>query len=245
MAKKAIGYVRVSTKGQEDGYGREVQEEAIRNYAAEHGYKLIEIRYETESGAKERDVLNDICYDNDGVYSAVIVFKSDRVARDMKLYFYYLYLLERRNIELISVEEDFGGDAVLANVYRAMMLFVAEQERKNIDIRTGKGRINKARYGAYSGGKPPYGYKAEKKMLAINEAERDVVVYIFAMAERGASMGKIAKVLNENGFRKRNGSEWDRSQINAILKNERFYRGYYKYGELEEMKGLHQPILED
>lgn len=82
-------------------------------------------------------------------------------------------------------------------------------------------------------------------MLAINEAERDVVVYIFAMAERGASMGKIAKVLNENGFRKRNGSEWDRSQINAILKNERFYRGYYKYGELEEMKGLHQPILED
>lgn len=130
MAKKAIGYVRVSTKGQEDGYGREVQEEAIRNYAAEHGYKLIEIRYETESGAKERDVLNDICYDNDGVYSAVIVFKSDRVARDMKLYFYYLYLLERRNIELISVEEDFGGDAVLANVYRAMMLFVAEQERK-------------------------------------------------------------------------------------------------------------------
>lgn len=38
----------------------------------------------------------------------VIVAKSDRVARYIKLYFYYKQLLYQKDIELVSVSEDFG-----------------------------------------------------------------------------------------------------------------------------------------
>ena len=53
---------------------------------------------------------NKILYDEDisnPPFEAVIAFKSDRVARDTKLYFYYLYVLEKRNIKLLSTQEVF------------------------------------------------------------------------------------------------------------------------------------------
>ena len=78
--------------------------------------------------------MNQILYDNEVCnppVEAVIAYKSDRIARDIKLYFYFLFVLEKRGIKLLSVKEQFDDDPYgLSSVYRALMLFVAEQERK-------------------------------------------------------------------------------------------------------------------
>ena len=63
----------------------------------------------------------------------------------------------------------------MANIYRALLLFVAEQERKNIALRTSKGRSVKARCGGYSGGRTPYGYKVVNGVLTINPEEEPIV----------------------------------------------------------------------
>ena len=80
----------------------------------------------------------------------MIVFKNDRIARDTKLYFYYFYTLEKRNVKLLSTEEHFSEGDDFANIYRSLLMFVAEQERKNIALRTGRGRSLKAQCGGYS-----------------------------------------------------------------------------------------------
>lgn len=249
--KNAIGYIRISTEqqGEEDKYGIEAQKQAILLYANENGYNIVDWKQDTISGAKDnRQALDEILYgDNisNPPYEAVIVFKNDRLARDTKLYFYYLYTLEKKRIKLLCVEENFPeGD--FANIYRALLMFVAEQERKNIALRTGKGRSIKAKCGGYSGGRCPYGYKVENGVLIINEEERSLVEYVFQKNKEGMPMLTIAESLNDSGFRTRKGTKFQATSVRSILNNEQFYKGMYKYGkDMTWVKGVHEPILKD
>lgn len=248
--KGAIGYVRVSTKQQsgEDKFGIEGQKRAIERYAKEHGYQIIDWKEDKLSGVSdERPAMNEILYGNkvsNPPVEAVIVFKNDRVARDTKLYFYYLYVLEKKGIKLLAVEETFDEGDELANVYRALMQFVAEQERKNITLRTGRGRAIKANYGGYSGGRYPYGYKVVDHKLVINEDERPIVEAVFAQHDLGLPMLSIAAYLNKLGYKTRTGGQFYASSVKSILANQPFYEGKYKYGDMQEwVAGEHEPIL--
>lgn len=122
--KAAIGYIRVSTEEQslDDKFGIDVQRNAILEYANEHDYEIVDWCTDTISGAKDnRPELNKILYQSDVLprHEAVIVFKNDRVARDTKLYFYYFYTLEKRNVKLLSTEEHFSEGDDFANIYRS------------------------------------------------------------------------------------------------------------------------------
>ncbi len=251
--KNAVGYVRVSTEGQaeDDKYGVEAQRDRIREYAEVHGYVIVKWYQDEISGVKDdRPEWDKILYGESVTnppFEAVIAFKSDRIARDTKLYFYYLYTLEKKNIKLISTQEDFQEGSEFANIYRALMLFVAEQERKNIALRTGNGKRVKAAAGGYSGGRTPYGYSADGGKLIINEEEAAVVRLIFEMRERPAL--RIAEWLNDNGYQSRSGGHFYASGIKSILENEPTYRGMYRYGRGKEnrdvpwVKGVHEAIL--
>ena len=247
--KRAIGYIRISTKQQDadDRYGIDIQRKEILSYADEHGYAIVDWKIDKVSGKKDdRPGLNEILYGdvNNPPIEAVIVFKNDRLARDTKLYFYYLYTLERRNIKLLATEEEFSEGNDLANVYRALMQFVAEQERKNIALRTGKGRSLKAACGGYSGGRRPYGYKVENKRLIIDEEERPIVETVFKARDRGMSMVEIADLLNALGYCTRSRTTFQPAGVNSILKNRPFYEGMYKYGkDMNWVPGVHEPIL--
>lgn len=249
MLKNAIGYVRVSTEAQasDEKFGIDVQKAAILKYADENGYAIQEWKVDEMSGAKDdRPALNEILYGDETTnppFEAVIVFKNDRLARDTKLYFYYLYVLEKKNIKLLSTCEQFSEGNDFANIYRALLQFVAEQERKNITMRTSRGRNTKAEKGGYSGGRIAYGYRVENGVLVINEVERPIVQYVFRRNAEGAAMLNIADELYEMGYRTRKGTLFHASSIKSILSNRPFYEGMYKYGNGEWVKGVHEPIL--
>ena len=248
--KKAIGYVRVSTEKQanDDKFGIDLQKIEIAKYANEKGYVIVDWVIDVESGAKDdREALNEILYGTkitNPPYEAVIVFKNDRLARTTKLYFYYLYTLEKKNIKLLSVEEKFEEGSEFANIYRALLQFVAEQERKNIALRTSKGRSIKAQCGGYSGGRAPYGYKVVDGVLKIVEEERPIVEFIFEEYDNDTPMLQIANKLNEMGCRTRKGTTFFTSSIKSIVNNRKFYEGMYKYGkDMDWVQGVHEKIL--
>lgn len=248
--KNAVGYIRVSTKQQaeEEKYGIDVQKQAILLYANDNGYNIVDWKIDEISGAKDdRPALNEILYGDvtNPPFEAVIIFKNDRLARDTKLYFYYLYTLEKKNIKLMSVKEEFNEGSELANIYMALLQFVAEQERKNIALRTSKGRSIKAQCGGYAGGRCPYGYRIENGRLIINDEERPIVEFIFAKKAEGVPMLTMVDMLAEQGYKTRKGKSFQVSTIKSILTNEPLYRGMYKYGkEMNWVKGVHEPILE-
>lgn len=248
--KNAIGYIRVSTEQQasDDKYGIDVQRKEILSYADLNGYAIVDWKIDEISGAKDdRPALNEILY-GDNVsnppFEAVIVFKNDRLARDTKLYFYYLYTLEKKNIKLLSTKEEFAEGSDFANIYRALLQFVAEQERKNIALRTSKGRSMKAQCGGYSGGRCPYGYKVENGRLVINETERPIVEYVFAEHDKGTPMLTIADGLTALGYSTRKGTRFQNTSVRSIINNRPLYQGMYKYGkEMNWVQGVHEPIL--
>lgn len=245
MKRRAVGYIRVSTKEQasDDRFGLQAQKDAIQEFARENGFEVSEFFVDKVSGVEEHkpeweklilaeDVVNP-------PFEAIIVFKSDRVSRDIKQYFYELFRLERKGIDLISVNEEFTGE--LANVYRALILFCAEQERKNIALRTSHGRKIKASCGGYSGGKPPFGYYVKDGRLVVDEYERPIVEFIFAQS---GSYRKIVELVNEKGYRQKNGKPFTVGVIYQIIQNKKTYQGYYRYGkDAKWVKGVHEALV--
>jgi len=240
---KGIGYVRVSTKAQagDDRFGIEVQKKQIETYCAENDIELIEVREEYASGTDDtRPIWNELitC---PGEIDCVIVFKNDRAARDMKYYFYSSYKLSQSNVRLVSVQEDFDEEDGLANIYRAIFQFIAEQERKNIILRTSLGQKAKASHGGYAGGRTPFGYDTVNGQLRPNR-DAEIVRLIFRLRDSGLKINGIMNWLRDNGIEK-NGHAWSFGNIQSILKNEELYRGNYKYGEMEWVEGNQEAIL--
>lgn len=251
--QNVVAYCRVSTDGQvgEDKFGIDSQKRIIMEYCAAHDMQISDWYIdEGESGVKEsRPALDALLFGEvrNPPVTAVVVAKSDRVARDIKLYFYYMMLLEKRGIHLISAtEEVVNDDTGLGNVYKSLMLFVAEQERKNITRRTSGGRAAKASKGGYSGGRPPFGYSAVNGCLVIDDEEADIVRRVFREKDAGATYVQICDGLNAEGKTNRSGTKFSPSTLQVILGNRQLYQGMYKYGSTGEWRpGQHEPILKD
>ena len=248
-----LAYIRVSTDGQvgEDKFGLDAQKEQITRYCIEKGHTILRwVADEGESGAKERPGFDSIVYGDvqNPPVEAVVVAKSDRVARDINIYYYYKMCLRKKDIDLLSVSEDFGQMGVFASMLEAFTLCVAQMERENITKRTTGGREMKAQLGGYSGGKPPFGYKVISHNLVINEDEAKVVRQIFALRREGMTMMQIRDWLNDrfDEYPSRSGTKYALGTVGNILHNEQTYRGLYKYGKNSAwVKGQQEPILTD
>lgn len=245
MAKKVVGYTRVSTDGQIEKFGLNAQREMIQNYCDARGWVIVKWYVEQGvSGVKEeRPEFDKLLYgeiENPPV-EAVVVAKNDRVARDIKVYYYFKMMLKKKNIELVSVSEDFGEMGPFASMLEAFTICVAEMERENITRRTMAGREMKARSGGYAGGRLPYGYRSVNGELVIDSVEAECVRKVFELREKGKKMGEIAELVTGMGYRTKMGKEFNVSAIQNVLKNERLYRGEIRYGKAYE--GTHDHIL--
>lgn len=247
--ENVVAYTRVSTEGQvgEDKFGLDVQKKTIEEYCRKNDLTIIKwFTDEGESGAKERPGFDEIIFGEvfNPPVSKVIVAKSDRVARDINVYYYYKMMLMKKDIQLVSIAEDFGQFGVFSSMLEAFTLCVAEMERQNITKRTSSGRKLKAAKGGYSGGRAPYGYHVKNGKLEIAPEEAEVVRTIFKERKKGKTLRDIVAVLKEMGIKNRKGKDFYFSSVRTILDNEPTYRGMYKYGDLPWVKGEQEPILE-
>ncbi len=247
--KNVVAYIRVSTDNQcgEDKFGLDVQRETIQEYCDKNGYNILHwFTDEGESGAKERPGFDEIVYGDvaNPPYEAVIVAKSDRVARDINIYYYYKMLLIKKGVKLISIAEDFGQFGVFANMLEAFTLCVAEMERENITKRTSGGRRVKAAKGGYSGGRPPYGYTPHNGKLIIVPEEAEIVKFVIESKDNGKTFQAICDTLNAQGKTNRSGTKFSISTLQVIVENKPLYQGKYRYGkDADWVDGEHEPIL--
>lgn len=247
--KNAIGYIRCSTKEQEEQFGFEMQKQAILSYAHIHGFAIVEWAKDTISGASAKKPAWDSLvfgYDvKNPPYQAIIVFKYDRISRDMFQLCYNVWELKRKNIELHSVHDDMNLDKPENKLMLSVVGYCAEKERENITLRTSAGRRIKADSGGYSGGAIPYGYTSLHGRLVENPSESPIVRMIYEMRQsQKMSLLAIANYLNESGIRTKRGSMWTATGVKNIIDNERFYRGEYKYGKNADwVQGEQEAIL--
>lgn len=248
--KNVVAYIRVSTDGQtgEDKFGLEVQKQQIMEYCGKNGMNILKwYADEGESGAKERPGFDEIVYGevSNPPVEAVVVAKTDRVARDIEIYYYYKMLLRKKEIELVSIAEDFGQFGVFSSMLESFTLCVAQMERDNINKRTSSGRAVKSAKGGYSGGRTPFGYKPENGKMVIVPEEAEVVREIFRMKDgEGKTYKAVVEHLNREGKKNRSGTAFSISTVQTIYENKKVYQGLYRYGKQADwVQGQHEAIL--
>lgn len=248
--KNVVAYCRVSTDGQvgTDKYGIEAQKEQIMAYCSKNDMQISNWYIdEGESGAKmNRPEFDKLIYGevSNPPVEAVVVAKSDRVARDIEIYYYYKMTLRLKGIDLISISEDFGKFGVFSEILESFTLTAAKMERENITKRTSAGRRVKAAKGGYSGGRAPYGYKVKDRALVIVPEQADTVRQIFAMKDAGYTLQNIADAINALDRKTKSGGRFAISTVQTIVGNRKVYEGMYRYGKDGEwVQGQHDPIL--
>jgi DNA invertase Pin-like site-specific DNA recombinase len=226
---KVIGYARVSTDKQaEQGLGLEVQEDAVRAWAKANKHKLLAIyRDEGVSGANGLDqrvqLASALEVLGEGKAAGLVVYRLDRLARDLVLQEQLLAEIRRLGAEPFSTDGGEQGylkddpDEPSRKLIRQILGAVAEYERAMITLRLRVGRRRKAERGGFAYGGPPYGWRASGGELVADRMEQDGLALVRRLRRDGLSLARIAGALEEAGFRPRRGARWYPTTVKRVL----------------------------
>ena len=251
--KKAIGYVRISTKEQSN-YSLSGQRADITHYCQRNDIDLLGVFEDDGQSAKNFDrliwqQLEQYIKLNHAGIDYLIVYKYDRFSRNLTEALSMIDKLEKKyKIIILSVTEHLGvhPKSPMFFMFRTQLLLNANNELNYIRERTAFGMHNGAKQGRYLHA-APYGYTNgkddQKRPLIIpNEEQAYVVKQIFRMYMEGATIEQIRKQITGTFTGRGN------SAIQRILTNPT-YAGMIKvpsyYDEPEKLvDGVHEPIID-
>lgn len=217
---KIVAYIRVSTDRQaEQGFGLQVQERAVRQWAKEQGHRIVAVhRDEGVSGSNGLDTRKGLpdalAAIADGQAAGLLVPALDRLARDLVIQEQIIAEVRRAGGAVYSVsatENDSLRDDTndpARKLIRQMLGAVAEYERSMIVMRLRNGRRRKAEAGGYAYGAPPLGSQAVNGELVPVPGEAETVERIRELNAEGLSLRKIAEVLTAEGRKTKRGTTW-------------------------------------
>src|SRR3954468_17765159 len=215
---KAHAYLRVSGKGQVEGDGFTRQLKAIKEYAAAHDIKIVNVyREEGVSGTKEsadRPAWSELmtALHSNGV-RMVMIERLDRLARDLMIQETIIGDLRKNGFELVSVAEpDLMANDPTRILVRQMMGAVAQYEKCQIVLKLRGARLRKKAKTGRCEGRKPYGFF---------EGESEVMNRIKALRAEGLGYDRLAARLNSEGVPTRTGKAWHGVVINRILSGKR------------------------
>lgn len=217
----AISYRRVSTESQLDGYGLDIQDDAIAALATAEGF-TIAATFADEGISGSEDLATRIGLADAIDYLAahpgtvLIIPKLDRLARDMVIQEQVLAECWRAGGQVVSClpaeriycQPDDPMDPS-RTLIRQILGAVAQYDRAMIRARLISGRRRKLNATGYAGGPEPYGYTCT--------TERALLDYVTEQRRVRRPWRELAAELNAAGRHKRNGGLWSASELHRTM----------------------------
>jgi len=203
---RAIIYIRVSTTEQaEFGASLKSQEEICRDYAKRNNYEVLKIFIERGESAKttnrtELKNMLDFIKVNYSEIDFLIVFKLDRLARNLLDYTNLISILSRYGITLKSATETIG-ESPEGKLMQNMIASFAQFDNDQKSQRTIIGMRQAVKEGRWIW-MPPYGYKYEKinnKSFLVFSRDKKIVENIFNDFLNGKKQYEILESLKNKG----------------------------------------------
>lgn len=195
-----FAYLRISTDGKKQKNSFEMQLKAIKSK-----FEIDEIVKETISGSAEfskRTALIKML-ENLKTGDNVIVFRLDRLSRDLLKSGWIKYEILRRGANLISLDNK--GDDINENLKFQILSVFANYEKELIRFRI-KNTLNlkKARGEALGGKHPPFGYefKLENGVKKLKELHHEQLLIKRIYKLRKKPVKDIVKIVNLESERK-------------------------------------------
>lgn len=232
-------YVRVSTFHQVDKDSLPMQKQDLINYAklildADDVVIFEDAGYSGKNTARPKfqEMMSQI---RNGMFTHLLVWKIDRISRNL-LDFATMYTeLKELGVVFVSKNEQFDTSTAMGEAMLKIILIFAELERNMTSERVTATMISRANNGLWNGGRVPYGYNydSETQEFSLNDYEHNIVRMIHDLYEECQSLVRLAKELNDKGYRTRSGNLWSPVTLRIILQNV-FYCGDYRYNVLKE-----------
>ena len=250
MKKKLVGgYIRVSTERQVEGYSIEGQITQIEQYCQFNGYELVDIYADRGISGKSMNrpelqrMLNDA---KNGKLDCVMVYKTNRLARNTSYLLTIVEELHLQNVEFFSLSERMELKNSTGKLMLQILASFSEFERNTILENIYTGQRQRALEGYYQGNLP-LGYNNipdNKKELMINQHEANIVKYIFESYAKGHGYRKIANALNHKGYVTKKGNPFSISAVTYILSNP-FYIGKIQFAKYKDWNDKRRKGLND
>lgn len=240
--KRVAIYARVSTTEQaEEGYSIDEQTRLLRQYCEREGYEVYKEYVDrgiSGKSIKGRAALQQLLDDaKQKSFDIVLVWKSNRLARNILDMLKIVELLKQKNIAFRSFSEKYETETPTGKLQFHMMAVIAEFERDNIAENVKMGMIARAKEGSWNGGQV-LGYNSEEiksenrkrkvTKLVVNELEASTVRKIFQLYIEGHGYKSIANTLNKEGQRTKKDNFFSINAVKTILMNP-VYAGFIRY----------------
>ncbi|MEQ6181725.1 cassette chromosome recombinase CcrB [Staphylococcus saprophyticus] len=251
LKQKRVGiYVRVSTEMQSaEGYSIDGQINQIKEYCNFHHFEVKDIYADRGISGKSmnRPALQRMLHDADkGHIDCVMVYKTNRLARNTSDLLKIVEDLHKQNVEFFSLSERMEVNTSSGKLMLQILASFSEFERNTILENIYTGQHQRALEGYYQGN-IPLGYSNipdNKKDLMINQHEANIVKYIFESYAKGHGYRKIANALNHKGYVTKKGNPFSISAVTYILSNP-FYIGKIQFAKYKDWNDKRRKGLND
>lgn len=169
-------------------------------------------------GNIERPALKRLMTDIEaGRIDIVVVYKIDRLTRNLTDFAKLIEVFERRQVSFVSVTQQFNTTTSMGRLMLNVLLSFAQFEREVTGERIrDKIAASKAK-GMWMGGPLPLGYDVRDRLLVVNDTEAALVQRIFTDFVTLRSATLMAKTYNAQGVLTKGGKDFTKQTIYKML----------------------------
>ncbi len=250
---KGIIYYRVSTEDQaQNGVSLEQQKKACLEYALNHDIEITKLFHDDGVSAKttNRKGLQELlsyCQKNYRNIDSVIVYKIDRLSRNVKDYATILMALEELQIKFISATETVDKTPS-GKLIGTIMASFAQFDNDVRSERVSSCMLEKIKQGIWCY-KAPLGYLnsrdgQNRAVITIDKPRSEIIQMAFNKFSSGAyRMEEIRQLMIKAGFKSWKNKELTSQTLFKIL-TEKFYLGIMTVKSVE-YQGTHKPLIDE
>ncbi len=180
----------------------------------------------------------------------VIVYRLDRISRNISDFYNLYSIMQEHKTEFVSVNENFDTSTPMGRAMMGILIVFAQMERESTQERVKDNYYSRVTMdGRWAGGPAPYGLVNGRNSdnaptLKINENEIGAVIHCFEEYAKSPniSLKKLGEKLIEMGYKShRENGAWDNVSVARMLQNSLYAvadERLRKYYELKQINFL-------